>query len=106
MSYKHGPTIANSKPSKSALANGMTPLRPLVGWVYLSAEPGYTIRWKRGDQVAYVFAGKQLETYPDKPLTMPVLATIPVSSSGWTDLAQILLVAERWLRTRPEMRDR
>lgn len=50
--------------------------------------------------MAYVFAGKQAETYPDKPLTVPVLATIPVSASGWVDLAQIRLVAERWLRTR------
>lgn len=77
---------------------GAAPQRQPIGWVYLSK--GYTIRWERGDQVAYVFAGKQLETYPDEPLAVPVLATIAVSSSGWTDLTEIRLVGERWLRTR------
>lgn len=78
---------------------GATPPRPPVCWVYLSAGSGYTIRWERGDQVAYVFAGKQMETYPDTSVAVPVLATITVSSSGWTDLAQIRLVGEQWLRT-------
>ncbi len=86
--------------SRQVSPGGAPSPRPLVGWVYLSVGSGYTIRWERGDQVAYVFAGKQAETYPDKPLTVPVLATIPVSASGWVDLAQIRLVAERWLRTR------
>jgi hypothetical protein len=69
-----------------------------VGWVYL--PEGYTIRWERGDQVAYVFAGKQMETYPDQPLAVPVLAKVAVSTSGWTDLAEIHLVGQRWLRQR------
>ena len=68
--------------------------------MYLSAGSGYTIRWKRGDQVAYVFAGRQMEAYPDAPLVVPALTTIPVSSSGWTDFAQIRVVGEQWLRTR------
>ena len=76
---------------------GATPPRPPVGWVYLSAGSGYTIRWERGDQVAYVFAGKQMKNHPDTP---PALAAIPVSSSGWTDFTQIRLVGEQWLRTR------
>ncbi|HEU0087883.1 MAG TPA: hypothetical protein VFQ77_09555 [Pseudonocardiaceae bacterium] len=72
--------------------------RPPVGWVYLPEN--YTIRWQRGEDVAYVFAGKQMQTYPDEPNPVPVLATIPVSSSGWTDLADIRAAGQRWLRTR------
>jgi len=70
----------------------------LVGWVYL--EEGFTIRWRRGDSVAYVFACKQMKTYPDKRPTVPVLATIPVHPSGWTDSADIQRVGEQWVRER------
>lgn len=35
-----------------------------TAWVYL-ASGDCTIRWQRGDNVAYIFEGKQLETYPD-----------------------------------------
>lgn len=71
---------------------------PPVGWVYL--PEGYTIRWQRGEDVAYVFAGKQMQTYPGESNNVPVLATIPVSSSGWTDVADIRAAGQRWLRTR------
>lgn len=74
-----------------------SPARPPVGWVYL--PEGYTIRWERGDQVAYVFSGKQMETYPAEPLRVKIKATIPVSSSGWTDLAEVRLVGEKWVRS-------
>ncbi|MGH3977952.1 MAG: hypothetical protein ACRDRZ_02950 [Pseudonocardiaceae bacterium] len=73
------------------------PQRQPVGWVYLAE--GYTIRWECGDHVAYVFAGKQMKTYPDGPPRVPVHATVPVPPSGWTDLAHIRLVGERWLRS-------
>lgn len=77
---------------------GAVPLRQPVGWVYLAR--GYTIRWERGEQAAYVFVGQQMQTYPDEPPVVPVLTTIAVSSSGWTDLAEIRVVGERWLRSR------
>ncbi len=47
---------------------GPAPKTAPVGWVYL--EGRYTIRWRRGD---------------------------PVSPSGWTDLAEVHLVGQRWL---------
>lgn len=48
-------------------------------WAYLSSGD-CAIRWQRGDDVAYIFEGKQLDTYPDKALRIPVLATVPVSA--------------------------
>ncbi|MGH3815482.1 MAG: hypothetical protein ACRDUV_24030 [Pseudonocardiaceae bacterium] len=73
--------------SRGSLAAKTAP----VGWVQL--PDGYTIRWRRGDPVAHVLVGQQLDNHG----TAGVLATIPVSPSGWTDLAQVRLVGQRWL---------
>lgn len=62
-----------------------------VGWVQL--RNGFTIRWRRGDPVAYVLGAQQMDDHG----TAGVLDTIPVSQSGWTDLAEIRLVGQRWL---------
>ena len=59
-------------------------------------EAGFTIRWRRGDPVAYVFQGQQLDNHA----TAGVLDTIAVPSAGWTDLAQIRQVGQRWLQRR------
>lgn len=64
-----------------------------VGWVYL--EDGFTIRWRRGDTVAYVFNGEQ--RWAD-PATTPVVATIPVATTGWTDHTQIRSLGRRWVQ--------
>ena len=64
---------------------GARPKVAPVGWVHL--EGRYTIRWRRGDPVEYVL-----------DLGMAgVLDTIPASPSGWTDLAEVRLVGQRWL---------
>lgn len=68
-----------------------------TGWVYLRSA-NCTIRWKRGDKVAYIFEGKQTETNPDEGLA--VLATIPVSSTGWTDLAEVKVAGENWVKAK------
>jgi hypothetical protein len=68
-----------------------------TAWAYL-APVDCTIRWQRGDTVAYIFEGKQLETYPDRPLTLPVLATVPVPRQGWTDTIEVQRVGEAWMR--------
>ena len=47
-----------------------------------------TIRWQRGNKVAYIFEGKQLEAVP---MNVDVLAAIPVSPKGWTDLVRVRL---------------
>lgn len=70
-----------------------------TAWVYLPSGD-CTIRWKRGDKVAYVFPGKQLETYPDERLRVESLATIPVSSQGWGDLAEVRLAGENWVKAK------
>ncbi|MDQ3151516.1 MAG: hypothetical protein M3R63_07305 [Actinomycetota bacterium] len=57
---------------------------------------GYTIRWRRGDPVAYVLAGQQLFSHQ----TMDVLDIITVSHSGWTDFAEVRLTGQRWQRQR------
>ena len=66
-----------------------------TGWVYLSSA-NCTIRWQRGDKVAYIFEGKKTETNSDEGVT--VLATISVSSTGWTDLAEVKLAGENWVK--------
>lgn len=73
---------------------GATPKKAPVGWVFLERH-GFTIRWRRGDPVAYVLEGKQVGEHR----MTEVLDTIPVSPAGWTDLAEIRLLAQRWLRT-------
>ena len=77
---------------------GATPKIALVGWIHLDRHrhDGYTIRWQRGDPVAYLLAGKRIGDYG----MTEVLDTIPVSPTGWTDLAEIRLLGQRWLRQR------
>lgn len=70
-----------------------------TAWAYLPSGD-CTIRWQRGDNAAYIFAGKQLETYPDETPRVEVLATIPVSPQGWTDLPHVRLVGENWVKAR------
>lgn len=70
-----------------------------TAWAYLPSGD-CTIRWQRGDKVAYIFAGKQLETYPDEPPKAEVLDTIPLSSKGWADLAHVRLIGENWVKAR------
>lgn len=75
---------------------GATPKTAPVGWVFLDRHrhDGYTIRWRRGDAVAYVLSGKKLGDHGK----IDVLDTIPVAPTGWTDLAEIRLLGQRWLR--------
>jgi hypothetical protein len=70
---------------------GAAPKAAPVGWVQL--EGRYTIRWRRGDPVAYVLGAGQLGDHG----MAGVLDTIPVSPLGWTDLAQVRLLGQRWL---------
>jgi hypothetical protein len=48
--------------------------------------------------VAYIFEGKQLDTYPDEPLKVPVLATIRVFPKGWVDQEHVRRVGEAWVK--------
>lgn len=67
-----------------------------IGWVFLDRHrhDGYTIRWRRGEALAYVLSGKRLGDHGN----VDILDTIPVVRSGWTDLAEIRLLGQRWLR--------
>lgn len=78
---------------------GASPAYRPTGWVYLPSGD-CTIRWQRGDKVAYIFGGKQLDTRPDETPKVELLATIPVSSRGWTDLADVKLAGESWLKAK------
>jgi hypothetical protein len=53
-----------------------------------------TIRWRRGDVVAHILSGQHVGNHG----MAEVLDTISVSPSGWTDLAEIRLLGQRWLR--------
>lgn len=70
----------------------------VVGWVFLDRHrhDGYTIRWRRGDAVAYVLRGQQVGSHG----MTEVVATVSVSPSGWTDLAEVRLTGQQWLRRR------
>ena len=74
----------------SATRGGAASRVALVGWVQL--EGRYTIRWQRGDPVAYVLGAQQIDGHR----MAGVVNTIPVSPSGWTDLAEIRHVGQRW----------
>lgn len=76
---------------------GVTSKAALVGWVFLDRhrENGVTIRWQRGASVAYVLEGPRVG---DHTTVAGVLDTIPVATTGWTDLAEIRLTGQRWLR--------
>ena len=78
---------------------GAMPAFHPTAWVYLPSGD-CTIRWQRGDKVAYVFEGKQLDTYPDACLKAEVLDTIPVSPKGWADLAHVRRLGEAWVKGR------
>jgi len=69
-----------------------------VGWVQLPG--GYTIRWQRGEPVAHVLRDQQTDNHG----MASVVASIPVSPSGWTDLAEIRQVGQRWLRGQQQQR--
>jgi hypothetical protein len=77
-----------------------TPSTPLIGWVFFDChrEDGFTIRWRRGDPVAYVLSGQRVD---DQAVT-DVLGTIPVLPAGWTDLAEIRSLRRRWVRHREQ----
>ena len=79
---------------------GAAPSTPLAGWVFLDRHrhDGYTIRWRRGDSVAYVLSGQRVG---DHGMT-DVLGAIPVLPAGWTDLAEIRSLRRRWVRHREQ----
>lgn len=65
-----------------------------VGWVFIDRyhRDGITIRWRRGDPVAYILPGQRLGDHA----TAGVLATIAVPPTGWSDHNQIRHLAQRW----------
>jgi hypothetical protein len=75
---------------------GFTRSTAPTAWAYIhrGRAPGFTLRWKRGDPVAYVLSGRR-----DDHGMHDVLATIPVLPAGWTDQAEVRQLGERWMRT-------
>lgn len=71
---------------------GATPKGAPVGWVFL--DVGYTIRWRRGEPVAVVLRGQQMDNHG----MAGAVDTISAPLSGWTDLAEIRQLGQRWLR--------
>lgn len=67
-----------------------------VGWVFLDRlrKDGITIRWRRGEPVAYVLEGKQVGDHA----AAGILDKIAVGPAGWTDLTEIQMLGQRWLR--------
>jgi hypothetical protein len=77
---------------------GATPRASPVGWVFLDrhGKDGITVRWRRGDRVAYVLDGRRVGDHG----MADILGTIPVAPTGWTDLAEIRSLGQRWARGR------
>jgi hypothetical protein len=78
------------------IRGGAVPTTAVVGWVFLDRHrhDGYTIRWRRGDSIAHVLSGRKVGDHG----MSEVGGTISVSPSGWTDLAEIRLAGQQWLR--------
>jgi hypothetical protein len=75
---------------------GAAPSTPLIGWVFFDRhrQDGFTIRWRRGDRVAYVLNGQRVGDHG----MADILGTIPVLPAGWTDLTEIRALGRRWVR--------
>lgn len=75
---------------------GFTPSTTPTGWVFLDRRRagGFTIRWKRDDPVAYVLSGQRVGNHGMNE----VLDALPVLPVGWTDLAEVRQLGERWMR--------
>ena len=75
---------------------GAAPKTAPVGWVFLDRhrQEGITVRWRRGEQTAHILEGKRVG---DHAMT-GLLDKIAVATSGWTDLAEVRLTGQRWLR--------
>ncbi len=69
-----------------------------VGWVFLARHrrEGITVRWQRGDRLAYVLEGKRIGSWTMEGL----LGKISVSPRGWADLAEVRVIGEKWVRAR------
>ncbi len=77
---------------------GAVPKTAPVGWVFLDRhrQDGITIRWRRGERHAYVLEGDRLGDHGMND----AVDTIPVSSVGWTDHAEIRALGRRWVQER------
>jgi hypothetical protein len=77
---------------------GYTSSTAPTAWLFLDRHraEGFTIRWTRGDRLAYVLNGNRVG---DHGMT-EVLSAIPVSPEGWTDSADLRALGQRWIRTR------
>lgn len=77
---------------------GATKSSAVVGWVFIDRHlpNGFTVRWRRGDAVAYILDANQVGEHSNSG----VVATIPVLPAGWTDLEDIQALGERWVQRR------
>jgi hypothetical protein len=77
---------------------GCTPRTAPTGWAFLDRRraAGFTIRWTRGDPVAYVLNGQRVGDHG----MSEVLDTIPVLPVGWTDLTEVRQLGQKWMRAR------
>lgn len=76
---------------------GAAPAYHPTAWAYLTSG-NCTIRWQRGDDVAYIFPGKELKTFPDEAPSIKAIDTIPVARKGWTDITHVRLTGEAWVK--------
>lgn len=77
------------------MSQNRAPKAAPVGWVFFDRHrrEGFTIRWRRGEHVAYVLDGQRVGDHG----TAHVLGTIAVLPAGWTDLAEIRALGHKWM---------
>jgi len=74
--------------------SGTIPAYRPTGWAYLKSD--CTIRWQRGDREAYVLRGNQV----GKWTTDGVIGKVPVPPTGWSDLDEVKLAGENWVKAK------
>jgi hypothetical protein len=76
---------------------GFAPSTAPTGWVFFDRRraDGFTIR-RKSDRLAYVLSGQRLGDHR----MAEVLDTIPALPVGWTDLAELRTLGQRWMRTK------
>ena len=73
---------------------GATPKTAPTGWAYFKSD--CTIRWQRGDGEAYVLRGNKVGKWTSED----VIGTFPVPRTGWSDLEDIKLAGENWVKAK------
>lgn len=75
---------------------GVTPKTLPTGWVFFDRPAAMALPFAGSDREAYVLRGNKVGSWTMEGL----LGTIPVSSKGWSDLAEIRSTGVQWVHSK------